>query len=49
MPTEVNLTVVGTLWSEINIDHEVNVVNVFFNGTKNISKPDLAIVITLNH
>lgn len=47
VPTEVNLTVVGTLWSEINI--EVNVVNVFFNGTKNISKPDLAIVITLNH
>ena len=46
MPKEVTLTVVGTLWSEI----EVNVVNEFLlYGTKNISKPDLAIVVTLNH
>lgn len=46
MPKEVNVTVVGTLWSEI----EVNVVNeCLLCGTKNISKPDLAIVITLNH
>lgn len=46
MPTEVDLTVVGTLWSEI----EVNVGNeCLLYGTKIISKPDLAIVITLNH